>query len=52
MFLSFYRPKDGKEDLDPHAHAYEIHHIDIHARVHGDLSVSIRLASPYKRGSA
>ena len=30
----------------------EIYHINFHARVHDDLSVSIRLASPYECGSA
>ena len=42
--LSFYRPKYGKEDLAPHAYATRNSSHSFHARVHGDLSVSIRLA--------
>ena len=50
--LTFYRPKDGKEDLGPHGYAIRNSWFSFHARVHGDLSVSIRLASPYECGSA
>ena len=50
--LSFYRPKDGKEDLGPHVYTIRNSSHSFHARVHGDLSVSIRLAFPYKCGSA
>ena len=52
FFLSFYRPKDGKEDLGPHAYAIRNSSYSFHARVHGDLSVSIRLPFPYECGSA
>ena len=57
-FVPFYRPKeeDGKEDLGLHAYAIRnssyILRSSFHARVHGDLSVSIRLAFPYECGSA
>ena len=50
--LSFHRPKDGKEDLGTHAYAIRSSSHSFHARVHGDLSVSIRLSFPYKCGSA
>ena len=48
----FYRPKDGKEDLGPHAYTIRNSSYGFHARVHGDLSVSIRLAFPYECGAA
>ena len=50
--LSFYRPKDDKEDLGPHAYTTRNSSHSFHERVHGDLSVSIRLAFPYECGSA
>ena len=50
--LSFYRPKDGKEDLGPHAYTIRNSSCRLYARVYGDLSVSMRLASPYECGSA
>ena len=50
--ISFYRPKDDKEDLGPHAYTIRNSSYSFHARVHGDLSVSIRLAFPYECGSA
>ena len=46
------RPRDGKEDLGPHAYAIQISSYSFHARVQGDLSVSIRLAFPCECGSA
>ena len=52
MVLSFHRPKDGKEDLGTLAYAIRNLLYSFHARVHGDLSVSIRLAFPYECGSA
>ena len=52
IYLSFYRPKDGKADLDPHDYAIRNSSYSFHARVHGDLSVSIRLAFPYECGAA
>ena len=50
--LSFYRPKDGKEDLCPHGYSIRSSSYSFHARVHGDLSVSIRRAFPYECGAA
>ena len=47
-FLSIYRPKDGKEDLGPHAYTIRNSSYSFHARVYGDLSVSIPLAFPYE----
>ena len=49
---SFFRPEDGKEDLGPHAYTIRNSSYSFHERVHGDLSVSIRLAFPYECGSA
>ena len=49
---TFFRPKDGKEDLGPHAYTTRNSSNSFHARVHGDLSVSIRLALPYECGAA
>ena len=36
-YLSFYPPKDGKEDLGPHACTIRISSCSFHERVHGDL---------------
>ena len=49
---SFYRQKDGKEDLCSHDYTVQTLSYSFHARVHSDLSVSIRLAFPYKCGAA
>ena len=38
LFLSFYRPKDDKEDLGPHAYTIRNPSYSFHVRVHGDLS--------------
>ena len=52
FFLS-YRSKGDKEDLGPHACTIiRNSSYSFHARVHGDLSVSIRLDFPYECGSA
>ena len=50
--ISFYRPKDGKEDLGPHAYTTRKSSYTLHARVLGEFSISIRLASPYECGFA
>ena len=50
--VSFYRLKDSKEDLGTHACTIRNSSYSFHARVHGDLSVSIRLALQYECGSA
>ena len=52
LTFPFYRPKHGKEDLGPHAYTIRNPSHGFHARVHGDLSVSVRLACPYEYGSA
>ena len=39
-------------DLGPHGYTIRNSSYSFHARVHGDLSVSIRLAFPYECGSA
>ena len=52
LSFPFYRPKDGKEDLGTHAYGIRNSSYRFHARVHGDLSASIRLASPHECGFA
>ena len=50
--LSLYRPKDDKEDLGPHCYSIRNSSYSFHTRVHGDRSVSMRLAFPYECGAA